>query len=171
MKPFVIVVALFAAGLMAAEQNTPQPPRASVEIPEPKAGGQTIRVPAGGDLQKALDEAKAGDRIELQARTTYQGPFRLKAKEGTEWIVITSSAEPPKPGRHASSPQLRPVADGTLPPFSRWHRSGNLLEPREPGEFAGSHRQAGPRHRLRRGPAPRAWAGCFSWETETAGAP
>jgi len=99
-KPLVVVIALFAAALAAAEQNAPQPPRASVEIPQLKTGGQTIRVPAGGDLQKALDEAKAGDRIELQPRATYQGPFRLKAKEGSDWIVITSSAELPKPGRH-----------------------------------------------------------------------
>src|SRR4029453_1149526 len=48
-----------------------------------------------------------------------------------------------------------PVAEGTLPLFSRWHRSGNLLEPLEPGELV-SH-QAGPRHsdtRLRRGTRP-----------------
>jgi len=124
-KPFVIVVALFAAGLMAAEQNTPQPPRASVEIPEPKAGGQTIRVPAGGDLQKALDEAKAGDRIELQARTTYQGPFRLKAKEGTEWIVITSSAEPPKPGRH-----VQPSDASAMPKLTS---AGDFVVATDPG--------------------------------------
>jgi len=99
-KPLVLVIALFAAAVTAAEQNAPLPPRASVEIPQLKTGGQTIRVPAGGDLQKALDEAKAGDRIELQPRATYEGPFRLKAKEGNEWIVITSSAELPKPGRH-----------------------------------------------------------------------
>jgi hypothetical protein len=79
-KPFVVVIALFAAAFAAAEQNAPQPPRASVEIPQLKTAGQTIRVPAGGDLQKALDEAKAGDRIELQPRATYQGPFRLKAE-------------------------------------------------------------------------------------------
>src|SRR5262245_20273926 len=94
-KSFVIVVALFAAGVGAAAQNAPQPPRAAVEIPELKASGQTIRVPAGGDLQKALDEAKPGDQIELQARATYEGPFRLKAKEGDGWIVVTSSAELP----------------------------------------------------------------------------
>src|SRR6185436_20184847 len=88
-KPLVLVIALFAAAAAAAEQNAPQPPRASVDIPQLKTGGQTIRVPAGGDLQKALDEAKAGDRIELQPRATYEGPFHLKAKEGDEWIVIT----------------------------------------------------------------------------------
>ena len=100
MKPFVVVIALVAASLAAAEQNAPQPPRASVEVPQLQTGGHTIRVPAGGDLQKALDDAKPGDRIELQPRATYEGPFHLKAKEGDEWIVISSSAELPQPGRH-----------------------------------------------------------------------
>jgi hypothetical protein len=84
---------------------------------------QTIRVPAGGDLQKALDEAKPGDRIELQARATYQGPFRLKAKEGEAWIVITSSAELPKPGRHvqpsdaSAMPKLTSAGDLSSQPI------------------------------------------------------
>ncbi len=125
MKPFVIVVALFAAGVMAAEQNTPQPPRASVEIPELRVGGQTIRVPAGGDLQKALDEAKTGDRIELQARATYQGPFRLKAKEGNEWIVITSPAELPKPGRH-----VQPSDASAMPKLTS---AGDFVVATDPG--------------------------------------
>ncbi len=30
----------------------------------------------------------------------YDGPFRLRAKDGDEWIVITSSGAPPKPGHH-----------------------------------------------------------------------
>jgi cellulose synthase/poly-beta-1,6-N-acetylglucosamine synthase-like glycosyltransferase len=100
-KPIVIVViTLFAAVAGAAQQNMPAPPRASVNIPPLNAAGRTIRVAAGDNLQKALDEAKPGDRIELQPRATYQGPFHLKAKNGDGWIVITSSAELPKPGRH-----------------------------------------------------------------------
>ena len=133
MKLFVIVVALWAASLAAAEQNAPQPPHASVEIPELKGGGQTIRVPAGGDLQKALDQAKAGDRIELQARATYQGPFRLKAKEGNEWIVITSSAELPKPGRH-----VQPSDASAMPKLTS---AGDFVVATDPGahhyRFAG----------------------------------
>ena len=125
MKPLVVVIALFAAGLAAAEQNAPQPPRASVEIPQLKASGETIRVPAGGDLQKALDEAKPGDRIELQPRATYQGPFRLRAKAGDEWIVITSSAELPKPGRHVEPSQASLMAKLTS--------AGDFVVATEPG--------------------------------------
>src|SRR5262245_19812678 len=85
-----------------------------------------------------------------------------------------------------------PVAEGALPLFSRWHRSGNLLEPVDPGELVGSHPSGGsaaPGTRRRRGTAPCTWAGfreatevrasltrmtdgpIFSWETETAGQP
>jgi hypothetical protein len=91
---------LLATGIRAAEPNVPEPPRASVDIPALKTTGRTIQVPAGGDLQKALDEAKGGDRIELEPRATYEGPFRLKAKDGDGWIVIASAGALPKPGRH-----------------------------------------------------------------------
>jgi len=91
---------LIASGASAAEPNAPEAPRTSVEIPPLTTAGRTIRVPAGGDLQKALDEAKGGDRIELEPRATYQGPFHLKAKDGNDWIVVTSAGAVPKPGRH-----------------------------------------------------------------------
>src|SRR5678816_15093 len=155
-KPFVIVVALWAASLAAAEQNAPQPPHASVEIPELKGGGQTIRVPAGGDPQKALDQAKAGDRIELQARATYQGPFRLKAKEGNEWIVITSSAELPKPGRHvqpsdaSAMPKLTSAGDfvvATDPGAHHYRFAGIEFAPKA-GSFVSSLIQFGDREAL-----------------------
>src|SRR5262245_30437588 len=82
------------------EKGSPELPRATVEIPHLKTTGRTIHVPAGGNLQRALDEAKGGDRIELEPRATYEGPFRLKPKDGEGWIVITSSAAPPPTGRH-----------------------------------------------------------------------
>jgi cellulose synthase/poly-beta-1,6-N-acetylglucosamine synthase-like glycosyltransferase len=100
-KALVLAAALLVANVAnGAEQNTPQPPRATVEIPPLKTTGRTIRVAAGGDLQKAIDEAKGGDRIELEPRATYEGPFHLKVKDGDQWIVITSSGALPTPGRH-----------------------------------------------------------------------
>src|SRR5215470_230102 len=81
----------------APHQGTgPVLPRIAVEIPDLTAHGRTIRVAAGGNLQRAIDDAKGGDRIELEPRATYEGPFHLKAKEGDQWIVITSSAAPPE---------------------------------------------------------------------------
>ena len=50
-----------------SESGRPTPKRAS------DPGARTIRVPTGGDLQKALDEASAGDWIELEPPATYRG--------------------------------------------------------------------------------------------------
>jgi biofilm PGA synthesis N-glycosyltransferase PgaC len=114
-EPRILIAALaatllLAAGSKAAEPNTPEPPRAVVEIPALKTTGRTIQVPAGGDLQKALDEARGGDRIELEPRATYEGPFRLKAKDGEDWIVISTAGALPKPGRHVQPSEAAAMA-------------------------------------------------------------
>lgn len=51
-----------------------------------------IRVPAGGDLQAAINRAKSGDIIELQAGATYYGEIKLPAKPLTDFITIQTSA-------------------------------------------------------------------------------
>lgn len=50
-----------------------------------------IRVPAGGNLQSAIDRAKSGDIIELQAGATYR-EIVLPNKTLTDFITIQSSA-------------------------------------------------------------------------------
>jgi hypothetical protein len=55
-------------------------------------GGSTISVPAGGDLQGAIDRAQQGDTILLAAGATYTGVFVLPAKSGSGTITIRSSA-------------------------------------------------------------------------------
>jgi cellulose synthase/poly-beta-1,6-N-acetylglucosamine synthase-like glycosyltransferase len=125
-KPFVFVtLAFLAASAASAQPNLPASPRATVDIPQLGTAGRTIRVAAGGDLQKALDEAKPGDRIELQPRATSQGPFRLKAKGGDEWIVITTSAELPKSGRH-----VQPAHASLMPKLTS---AGDFVVVTEPG--------------------------------------
>jgi hypothetical protein len=47
-----------------------------------------IVVPAGGDLQAAINSARPGDTIELQAGATYPGPFTLPVHGGTSYITI-----------------------------------------------------------------------------------
>jgi hypothetical protein len=54
--------------------------------------GVGLSVPAGGDLQAALDAARPGDVIELQADATFVGNFVLPHKPGAQWIIIRSSA-------------------------------------------------------------------------------
>ncbi|MBV8292388.1 MAG: right-handed parallel beta-helix repeat-containing protein [Mycobacterium sp.] len=54
--------------------------------------GAVIRVAAGRNLQTALNNAKLGDTIVLQAGASYQGPFTLPNKTvGSGWIYVVSS--------------------------------------------------------------------------------
>ncbi len=53
--------------------------------------GNTIFVRAGGDFQAALNRAKAGDTIILQAGAKFIGSFTLPNKAGNEFITIQSS--------------------------------------------------------------------------------
>ena len=66
--------------------------------------GATIFVRAGGDLQSALDRAKSGDTIVLQAGANFVGSFTLPNKAGNEFITIQSSelAKLPKDGVRVS---------------------------------------------------------------------
>ena len=52
----------------------------------------TLRVSAGGSLQTALNAAKPGDIILLQAGATFTGNYILPAKSGTSYIIVRSSA-------------------------------------------------------------------------------
>ena len=56
----------------------------------PAAGG-TIEVPAGSDLQAAIDRARPGDTLVLAAGATFVGPFTLPRKRGSGWITLRSS--------------------------------------------------------------------------------
>jgi hypothetical protein len=56
------------------------------------AGGKTINVRAGDDLQRAFDEAQPGDTIRLQAGATFKGTFTLPNKTGDAFITIRSAA-------------------------------------------------------------------------------
>lgn len=55
-------------------------------------GGGTISVPAGGNLQLAIDSAQPGDTILLAAGATYTGSFILPVKNGTSYVTIRSAA-------------------------------------------------------------------------------
>ena len=69
----------------------PELPRTTVDVREPDMRGRTIHVAAGESLQSAIDEAKPGDRITLDAGASYEGPFHLRKKEGDGWIAISST--------------------------------------------------------------------------------
>ena len=77
----------------------PQRPHARVELPAEGSGGRTIHVAAGESLQAALDAAAPGDRITLEPRAIYEGPFRLPRKDGQGWIVVATAADAKLPRR------------------------------------------------------------------------
>jgi hypothetical protein len=52
-----------------------------------------IIVRRGGDLQAAIDRARPGDTITLEAGATFTGAFVLPNKPGSEFITIRSSAK------------------------------------------------------------------------------
>src|SRR5690242_2405669 len=71
------------------------------------ASPAVVDVPAGGDLQAALNAAHSGDTINLAAGATYTGNFRLPPNAGPGWITIQSSAmgSLPGPGNRVSPSQ------------------------------------------------------------------
>ena len=83
------------------------------------AAAATIQVNAGGNLQAALDAAKPGDEIVLQAGATFKGQFRLPAKPAGPVITIRSSAVLPArritPADASLLPTIvSPVGEATL---------------------------------------------------------
>jgi hypothetical protein len=62
-----------------------------VDTPAP---GSVISVPAGGNLQNAINNAKCGQTIQLQAGAVYKGFFTFPDKgcDDTHWIIVRTSA-------------------------------------------------------------------------------
>src|SRR5687768_8144719 len=95
MRTSLVSAALFALvfTLSAVPNGNAQTlPQLTIDTTYPAMNGTTIAVPAGGSFQNALDMAQPGDTITLQAGATYTGNFTLRAKSGTGWIVIRTSA-------------------------------------------------------------------------------
>src|SRR5207248_1118623 len=103
----VLALALLVIGLAPAPSA--QRPQGSVDTSLPAPTGHTIAVPAGADLQVALDRARPGDVIALEPGATYVGPFTLPRKSGDDWIVIRTSTpdETLPPGRRVEPGQAR----------------------------------------------------------------
>ena len=80
-----LATALPAASAFAA---TPELPRAYVDTTYVPPTGATLFVPAGGNLQAALDAAHPGDVVTLQPGATFTGPFTLPVNAGTGWIIV-----------------------------------------------------------------------------------
>jgi hypothetical protein len=77
-------VANIASITFASTTSPPPPP--------PGSGGATTTVPAGGNLQAAIDAAQPGDTILLAPGAVYRGSYVLPAKSGASYITIRSGA-------------------------------------------------------------------------------
>lgn len=92
-------------GSPSATSGEPQLPTTFLETTLPATSGRKIKVAAGAEgarnFQSALDQAKPGDVLILDAGATYLGNFTLPKKSGNDWIIIRTSAgdaQLPAPG-------------------------------------------------------------------------
>jgi hypothetical protein len=102
----------------------------------PDAVAATTVVAAGSDLQQALNAARPGDVLVLQAGARYVGPFTLPPNPTGPPITIRSSATLPErridPGDAPllptlASPMAAAILDGTG--ASNWRLDGIAFEP------------------------------------------
>jgi hypothetical protein len=68
-----------------AQRQAARPRRAAA------SGATTITVGAGDNLQRALDAARPGDELVLEAGATFTGNFVLPVKQGESFITVRSS--------------------------------------------------------------------------------
>ena len=70
----------------------PELPRVYVDRKVIPSTGRILRVRAGENFQAALNTARPGDVIALEAGATFAGPFTLPNKQGSGWLTVRSSA-------------------------------------------------------------------------------
>ncbi len=112
------------AGIVLAEL-----PRATVDttMPTQPATGTTWNIPGGDSagFQNALNNAKLGDTIVLQAGATYTGNFILPEKTtGSGWIVIQSSKMSSLP---AAGVRVKPSDAANMPKLVTGVENGPVL--------------------------------------------
>src|SRR6266850_6907869 len=108
-----VLVPICAAVPSADAQVLPALPQTFIDTSYPSMSGTSILVPAGGNLQSALNTAQFGDTILLEPGATYLGTFTLPVKSGSGWIVIRTSASDsllPPPGT-----RITPAYTSVLP--------------------------------------------------------
>lgn len=112
----LLVVGL--AGIPSALDAAAIPPAAPTKdvspLPSDSAGGRAISVRAGDDLQAALNSAREGDTLILEAGATWIGNFELPGRPNKGWITLRGSLDsklPPagervSPGHAAVMPKI-----------------------------------------------------------------
>ena len=85
----------------------------------PTAGAATLTVPAGGNLQAAINAAAPGDTILLPAGAVFTGNFVLPAKGGSAFITIRSAT--PDSSLPGAAARIDPSYAGLLPKVRNDH--------------------------------------------------
>jgi hypothetical protein len=89
---FLVLLLVGGVTQGAVGQTLPALPQSAVDTSYPAMSGRTTTVPAGGNLQSAINAAVPGDTLLLTPGATYTGSFTLPAKSGSGWIVIRTGA-------------------------------------------------------------------------------
>ena len=90
MRPNASVLSVSLLAVLAAGAGIALVQRAR-RVSPPQKNGSILRLDRNGDLQNAIDEAKPGDTIVLEAGAVYKGPITLPVKSGSDFITIQSS--------------------------------------------------------------------------------
>ena len=77
---------------------------------QPPSSTTPIRVPAGADLQAALNAARSGDTLVLASGARYVGNIELPPNDGPDYITVTSDANVPPAGTRVSESLLGQLA-------------------------------------------------------------
>ncbi len=80
-----------------------QLPEVNLSFAVPPVTGRSIQVMGGGNLQAALDAARPGDAIVLEAGARFVGSFRLRNHPGNGWITVRSAGLLPPEGTRATA--------------------------------------------------------------------
>jgi len=126
-------VSLAAALLVLVEAHAealagrPELPRIKVETNPVAPAGRVLSVAAGDNLQTALERARPGDVITLQAGATFVGPFTLPRKHGDGWVTIRTSA--PDPSLPPPDVRVDPSYAGVMPKLEAGSRAVIVTAP------------------------------------------
>ncbi len=118
--------------LAQASATSPELPRVTLTTTMPSPRGRTITVGAGGNFQAALDRARPGDEIELQAGATFAGNFSLPVKRGAARIPGTDDVITVRSSALARLPEGRRVRPADTVHMAR------VITPRNGAEAIGT---------------------------------
>jgi hypothetical protein len=85
----------------------------AIALPQQKSEAGSRNVPAGGDLQDALDNARPGDTIYLEPGVTYVGNFVLRPRGGSDsrpTTIRTAGVDVVAPGERMAPEQAATLA-------------------------------------------------------------